>query len=308
MFKIPHPPSTKEKAHAIADFAELIAWDKGFTSLREIAASLGRTDDNDSNIGIIDNDVKTAEFLEEVMREIDSRAQACGDGYPFELKPKGNVLRYLPKIKGHRSDLYRYLLLSTRLDMKTSRFSLEIDGTLLLEEISAEVLRHYLGQKRARSVVFGTATAGKFEDKITQLCQELGEGTAFVNRDSAPVTENDDCLDVVAWIPFSDKRGSQMIVFSQCKTGTSWRDDVSKLQPSAFIDCWMQDSFLVNPIRAFCVAEAVDRSRWKKTCIKAGILFDRCRLVDFCDDLEPGLLKRVKLWTAAAKKTFSYKV
>ena len=316
MFKLPHPPSPKDKAHSIADFAELLAWDKGFTSLREIAATLGRIDDNDENLGINDNEVKTAEFLEEVVSEIESRAQSCRIGYPFELRPKGNVLHHLAKEKNHRSDLYRYLLLSTRLNMNDYRIISGIDGSLLLEDISAAVLRYYLGnylgqnkreEGRARAIVFGTAALGRFDDKVASLCVQLSEGGAFVNRDSAPVTEKDDSLDVVAWIPFSDGRVSQLIVFSQCKTGTSWEDHLSELQPDVFIRCWMRDSFAVPPTRAFCVAEAVDRTRWNKTCTKAGIFFDRCRLIDFCEGLEPKLLARIRRWTTAAKGTFSFK-
>jgi hypothetical protein len=78
---------------------------------------------------------------------------------------------------------------------------------------------------------------------------------------------------------------------------------VDQLQPENFVKKWMKEPILVNPMRAFCVSEAVDRSRWKGICVSTGVLFDRCRLVDFSDGLAPNLLKRIRRWTDAAIKT-----
>jgi hypothetical protein len=80
-----------------------------------------------------------------------------------------------------------------------------------LEEISAAVLRCYLGYSRARSVVFGTAIGGTFREKIDALCNAVGEGGCFEALDPGPVNANDDRLDSVAWIPFSDMRGGKLI-------------------------------------------------------------------------------------------------
>lgn len=48
------------------------------------------------------------------------------------------------------------------------------------------------------------------------------------------------------------------------------------------------------------VAEALSRSRWANTSYDAGLLFDRCRIVDFCDDISEDVLKKVTTWTEAA--------
>lgn len=150
MFKLPDLPSTQAECHELADFAELLAWDKGSVSAREIAAYLGRLGENDRNVGCDDNDDETADEIDEVMNEIERRASACGGGYPFVLELKGTVLRHSPNKKDHRSDLYHYLLLSTRLNMTKDRVHVEIDGADLLEEIAAETLRCYLGKERAK--------------------------------------------------------------------------------------------------------------------------------------------------------------
>lgn len=306
MFKLPASPSPQADPHELADFAELLSWDRGSASKREVVAALGRLDDNSNNVGCNDDEDEASDLLDEVMNEIERRSLACGSGYPFSLDLKGTVLRHTPASADHRSVVYRYLLLSTRLDMKRSRKHGGIDGADLLEDISAQVLRNYLGGDRARSLVFGTATRGRFPDKVNQLCSALGEGSGFEALDTGPVDANDDKLDAVAWVPFTDGLPGQLVLFGQCKTGSSWEGLITQLQPETFIKKWMRGTLVVNPIRALCVAEAADRSRWSGTCAAAGLFLDRCRLVDFCNTLQPRLLKQVSKWTAAAKKTVNF--
>ena len=307
MFKLPNLPSPQAECHELADFAELLAWDKGSVSSREIQAYLSRLGENDRYVGCDDNDDETAAELDEVMNEIERRATACGGGYPFVLEREGTVLRHAPNNKDHRSHIYQYLLLSTRLNMTTDRVHAKIDGAGLLEEISSETVRCYLGPQRARSMVFGTAAPGTFEDKINRLCRELGEGGSFRTLDTGSVDANDDKLDTVSWLPFADKTRSQLVVFGQCKTGTNWGGMVTQLQPSDFIKRWMSEPYMHDPVRAFCVVEAVNRARWVGCSVYSGILFDRCRIEDFCEKPGSVLLGKIKKWSAAAKATIGFK-
>lgn len=301
MFKLPALPSSRAGIHELADFAEFLAWQNDSVSEREILAFLSRTSDNEYNEGVDDEDDINADILSDVMGEINRRCDACPQGYPFKLDLQGTVLRHDSSNDSERAVVYRYLLLSTRLNMKDSKFQENIDGTGLLEEISAAVLRCYLGYERAKSVVFGTSIEGKFRDKINKLCSALGEGGNFDALDSGAVNANDDRLDAVAWIPFSDKREGKLIIFCQCKTGSSWREQTTQLQPDAFIKRWMKDrAFLVVPVRAFCVSEATNPTAWRGIVSYAGLLFDRLRLVDFLDCIEPNLLQRIRTWNRAA--------
>lgn len=306
MFKLPDLPSPQAECHELADFAELLAWDKGSVSAREIEAYLGRLSENDHSSGCDDNDDETADEIDEVMNEIERRAAACGGGYPFMLELEGTVLRHAPKNRDHRSHIYHYLLLSTRLNMTNDRVHADINGTDLLEEIAAEALRCYLGQQRARSIIFGTSVKGTFEDKVNRLCRELGEGGGFRSLDKASTDANDDKLDTVSWVPFADKSRSQIVIFGQCKTGSNWRGTLTQLQPMGFIKRWMLEPYLHDPLRALCVAEAVNRSHWNGICLYAGILFDRCRIVDFCEKPGPELLRKIKKWSTAAKATVGF--
>lgn len=301
MFKLPALPSPRADVHELADFAELLAWQNESVSAREILAYLGRTGDNEYNEGVDDEDDINADALDDVMIEIDRRSKSCVGGYPFALDLKGTVLRHDPTDASERAVVYRYLLLSTRLNMTADKVQANIDGTALLEEISAAVLRCYLGYDRAQSVVFGTAIGGTFREKVDTLCGALGEGGSFEALDPGPVNANDDRLDSVAWIPFSDRRAGKLIIFCQCKTGSSWKEHTTQLQPDAFIKRWMKHrTFLVVPVRAFCVSESTCPTSWGGLVSYAGILFDRLRLVDFLDRIEPDLLDRIRTWNAAA--------
>lgn len=301
-FKLPNPPSPEAGTHELADFAELLCWIKGATSAREIVAYLGRIDDNDMNDGCDDDEDKSAEALDEVMIEIERRGAACSSGYPFTLKSAGTVLKYnAPEPEDAQPIVYLYLLLSTRLNMKDNRKHAKIDGTVLLETLSAHVLKSYLGASKAKSVVFGTSSQGAFPDKVNDLCQDLREGSRFRNLDSAPTQANDGKLDTVTWIPFADLLPGQLIIFAQCKTGTNWRDYLTQLQPETIIRTWMLEPVLVSPLRAFCVSEASDKTRWREDCALAGILFDRCRLVEFSEGISDETFSEIRTWTLAAR-------
>ncbi len=300
MFKLPAKPSSGAHVHELADFAELLAWANQSVSTREIVALLGREGDNEPNVGCEDVDDENTNSLEEVMSEVERRQVACRSGYPFSLDVAGNVLRF-DSDGSVQALLYGYLLLSTRLNMATCRKHAGIDGADLLEEVSAQVLQSYLGKPRAKSIVFGTAAgSANFSAKVASLCGSLGEARGFQSLDSGPVHANDDKLDVVGWLPFQDQTPSQIVVFGQCKTGTAWSDRLCQLQPTAFIKKWINGHFLLEPIRAFFVSEAVNRARWGAYAAEGGLLFDRCRLVDCCELLEVGLVKRITKWNRAA--------
>ena len=308
MFKLPSPPSVRAGTSELADFAEILSWRRGKVSNAEIVRHLVRGDENDGKLGIEHDEDRIIENLEEVMNETGRRKEACKTGYPFEHDRQGNVLRRSMTRSG-KSAVYIYLLLGTRLNMKTDRVHAGIDGTALLEEMSAFALRAYLGSGNARSDVFGTSNRGVvntgiFERKVNLLCKEIGEGARFRNLNGGPVQARDAGLDIVGWIPFEDRTPGQLIVFGQCKT--DWRRHGSVLDPAKFNKLWMEEPFLVDPLRAYFVSEAVDRSNWKGSSIVAGILFDRCRLVQYYGGLSGDLLSRIRKWTSAAARTLDF--
>lgn len=302
MFTLPGKPSPGADPHELADFAELMAWANRSVSAREILALLGREGENDNNEGCEDDDDRNADAFEDVANELEYRQVACAGGYPFQLDRTGTVLRY-EAVDALSTWLYGYLLLSTRLNMKTARMHAGIDGTTILEKVSAIGMQQYLGSNRAQSLVFGTAQGGgNFAARVTNLCQHLGEGFQYRNTLNLPNTSKDDKLDAVAWLPFADQKASKIIIFGQCKTGTAWTQQLCHLRPDGFIKRWIDIPFVFDPLRAYCVSESVNRARWSGYAIDGGLLFDRCRLVDCCDTMEASLFNQMVKWNKAALK------
>ena len=301
MFKWPGLPSPRAPAHEVADFAELVCWRDGGTSLNTIVAVLGRLDENDYSEGVPEEEAIT-EVVEGAYSEIERRKDACRGGYPFAIGPRGYTMKISENRDDRRCAVYHYLLLATRLNMQSNRRHAGIDGASLLEDLSAEAAREYLGA-RAESMVFGHGPSGVgFENKINDLCGRLEEGDGFYRHGSGRTTANDGKLDIVAWKHFADRLPGKLIAFGQCKTGTNFRDNFADLQPDSFCKKWLHSFPAFVPVRMFFVAEALSRVNRYDIAIDAGLLFDRCRIVDFCDNVSNDVLEKMKEWTDAAAR------
>ena len=299
MFKWPELPSSRADAHELADFAELCAWQRGSVSMTDLSRTLGRLDENDYSNGVEAAD-EVYDVVEAGYDEIEQRLEICGDGYPFRLDEIAQTLHFVGETANDKHIIYRYLLLATRLNMSSDRRHTGIDGTRLYEELAAEIARIYLGD-RARSFVFGAASQQpRFPDRVDDLCRQLGEGGGFVNRNRGRLAAQDGNLDVVAWKPFADRRPGKLILFGQCKTGTSYRDTLAQLQPDAFCKKWVRDPLALAPVRAFFITEALPWSLWHNAVADAGLLFDRCRIIDFADGVNRAVLASLTAWTTAA--------
>ena len=304
MFKHPGFPTVRASAHELADFAELTAWRDGGISMTSLSRTLQRIEDNDFADGVPEED-PTDRRAEEAYSEMEARRQACGGNanYPFLINDRGRLARCTGEFNC-RQLVYLYLLLATRLNMSKNRRHAEIDGANLYEKLCAGVAKTYLGL-RAESMVFGTASGiGGFRDRVMDLCQKLGEGGSA--KEAVSPSARDGKLDIVAWKPFVDSWQGKLIIFGQCKTGTEYRDTLTQLQPDAFCAKWLRERPAIPPMRAFFISEALSRSgasarrQWYEHSTDAGLLFDRCRIVDFCDGVTDDVLEEVRTWTGAA--------
>ena len=299
MFKWPAgTPSSRPPEHELADYAELVCWEQGSTSINALSADLGRLDENDYSGGVPEEE-KIPQVVGEAYHEIERRKEACRDGYPFVIGEHGYTLHASQKAGNHKHIIYKYLLLATRLNMNANRKHANIDGTHLFEELASEAAREYLGA-RAESIVFGTAAGSNFPGKVNDLCKRIKDGDQYYKRSSA--SPRDGKLDVVAWKHFADRLPEKLIAFGQCKTGTNYERDLTQLQPDVFCNNWLLSPPALTPMRMFFVAEAVSRLGWDSVSSKAGLLFDRCRIVDFCDDISGAVLKKITTWTKVAAK------
>ena len=240
--------------------------------------------------------------IEDAFSEIERRIEACDGHYPFEVDSTANALHSLPMSGDIRHLAYKCLLLATRLNMSSNRIHAGIDGTKLMEYISANVARQYLGA-RAESLVFGTAeSAPDFPQRVESLCHSIGEGGGFEDGSGNSRRIRDDKLDVVAWKAFADRREGKLIAFGQCKTGTNWRSEVTQLQPGAFCKKWFRSQPVLEPLRMFFISEALPSVDWRNRSVDAGLLFDRCRIVDFFESIDVDLLEGIEAWTVEAAR------
>ncbi len=310
-FKWPNAPSPPWTANKLADYGELRAWQNSIVSLTELGRLMNGLAENDygraagqndaeGDVGGVPEEDESDRQAEAAFDEMDRRAKACNGGYPFALDNEGYTLTALRDDVSQKWLIYRYLLLVTRLNMNNNYQHGGIDGRRLFEKLSASVAREYLGC-RADGFVFGTGGAGTgFRSNVDELCKRMGEGGRFVDRDDVGAGPRDDKLDVVAWKGFADGRGGQLILFGQCKTGTSYEDQYTELQPEAFCESWLEVPPVVLPVRMFFVADAVLERGWRHKGRKAGLLFDRCRIVEYAGVGSGELLGEIAVWSCAA--------
>ena len=311
MYKWPNIPSERASAHEIADFVELTAWRDQSASSVAMNRVIERSADFDYSSGVSEEDEEETrrQNVLDAYREIEERLSSCGQtrGYPFKIETSGNTLR-MHFCKSHNRHLvYQYLLLVTRLrNGGVHRFE-GISGADIFEELCAQVAKSYLGD-RAESIVFGTASGGGFREKVVDLTQHIGEGVDA--KEQIAGSTRDGKLDVVAWKPFADKLHGKLILFAQCKTGTGYRHSVTQLQPQQFCQKYMLEQPAVVPMRAFFVSEALPRvgicgrNHWYDMATDSGLIFDRCRIIDYCDSLEANTIERIRKWTVAAEGRF----
>ncbi len=306
MYKFPGVPSPEADVHEIADFIEFECIKHRSVSARQVFASLDISVDYDYHAGGVPEEEEMEPKIIESLNEIERRQQFCGTRYPFRVIEHGYVVTFNPTVDEITREIYKFLLFATRLDMQKERIQNNIDGALLFEELSEYIGKNYFGE-RAESYLFGTAVKGSnFQNKITSLIKLMGEGGSFKSRiDTSPNINKDDCLDVVVWKSFSDGYPGKLIGFGQCKTGTYWKDNLTILRPDSFCKKWFKDQPCVDAVRLFFISESILRTGWYGYTAEGGILFDRCRIMDYLPiDESPPFLPQIKAWNISVAEKF----
>lgn len=308
------PRADWENLTAIADFAELecLRRDDGNVSVLDVVRMIERESERKSQEVI-------AEIVQSAMDDLKDREKHVGTSgarYPFRLDESGNLVQFCGESGETDWAVYLFLLLATRLNMQSERTHADEDGTALFEELCCEVGKQLWGghdDPRVQGMVFGTARTsvnvrdddlidiGSFSTAVDQLCIRLKEGLHYDPKSKKP-TARDGKLDVVIWRRFSDEREGQLIGFGQCKTGTNWQNDMTKLRPGDFFSKWARRLPTVLPQRLYFIADR-ETKRWYEHTTDAGVLLDRCRIMDYCSNIPVRLLERIHNWVSEAAKS-----
>ncbi len=253
----------------------------------------GTVDAFDVPTGLEDDIIDPA--VESAFAEIDERALACRDAYPFRVEQN--------TVEGRsdaRDDVYTFLLLLSYFGKGCGpRRSFP---ERLFEAICAQAASSYLGgtTSLASSFVFGfprrVGPAG-FRKALDKLCRLMGEGQGARDRPRSQ-QQKDAKLDIVVWKDFDDGLPGKLIGFGQCATGENWPSKRTELIPDTWCHYWMKDPPLVPIQRLFFVPHRIDRDDWDLTNMEAGITFDRCRIARHASGLDAQSRKQAKDWSA----------
>lgn len=302
-YKIPTLPSAKAYLEEKADFWEVqsIANPDMFMSEMSISRAIARGLDEINHEGIESEDDELDVNLDDVYRELTEREKSCAGRYPFEF---GKTSIRASQEESIFKDIYTYLLLSTRFLMNKVENKVQngVDGTLVFERLCAVIAKEYFGEN-ADSFVFGTAEEGNFESKIKDLIVSIGEGDGYKNPNNNYPTKNDDGIDVVVWKPFTDNRIGKLIGFAQCKTGTSWHDEIKKLNPDHFCENWLKEKPVFPPIPIVFICDTLNLERNFVTDQRGKLVFNRFRIMEYLPkEIDAELIADIRAWLDAALK------
>lgn len=153
----------------------------------------------------------------------------------------------------------------------------------LFERISREAVERYLSGK---AKVFGwpfdeiVSPADSEESQIMRKIKELASdmGERFVEAPAARYKDRG--IDVVGWIPFTDKRSGQVVILLQCAAGQNWKD-----KNPVPVEAWCEYiHWSCNPSKAYAVPCVVDERDWHDESKIKGIIFDRIRIINLLSE------------------------
>lgn len=290
-------PNSNDTVAIVADFIELQSLlSEAPVSAYSLRSLFSMPDDEIDNEGVESSDDLSVNAVEDGIKECKQRAESCSV-YPFEVSANSVSLH---SAESSNKEVYQFMLLATRLDMKSESRHGGHDATKLFEELCAEVASEYFGH-HSKSFVFGTADGGSFKDKVERVINSLHLTSSFKIPMGSTGRQKDAAVDVVAWIPFMDNKDSQMIALGQCKTGTHWEGMLTDTQPNVFFGSFFTAEPFADVGRMFFMTESYGKDRWEERSRRAGIIFDRTRIMEFLPPaVDEDLLNRIREWNRAA--------
>lgn len=290
-YKLGALPSLRATKSENADFMEVMCLRSGQGSYSAVEASqaLGIVEEEED-----DRIEKEMPFLD-VLAVVEERVKATNGNYPFFSD--GYSVYLDTECTDYIRKIYFFLLFATRNNMSNNRIFNGIDGGKLFEQLCSQVLRNYFGDK-CNCFVFGTGDDEHrtFDDRLRHLLEKLKEPKYATRRPAGDTGHQvDDKLDLVAHIPFQDKRLGQFIAFAQCKTGDSWRESIRLLNPMDFSANYFDPVLNFTPITVNMVSESFS-DNWERIARNV-VFFDRCRIMRYLPEkMDNSILENIDLW------------
>ena len=153
----------------------------------------------------------------------------------------------------------------------------------LFERLTSEAISTYLS---GQAVVFGwpsnpdDSPDEEEESRIKRKVRRVAEALRERFCEAPPARFKDRDLDVVGWIPFADRRSSQVVILMQSTVQQNWKDKLP-----VPLDAWRQYvHWGCCPVKAFAIPRIVTDHEWHEASVDKGVLFDRARIVNLLSD------------------------
>jgi len=223
----------------------------------------------------LNNDETVGPKIQSVSLELERRALAAGEAYPFRLDErsislKGPMDQFVPYVF---CLCLSFLGLDNELNKKPY-------PRRLFEYLCCEAARSFVDGEAVR---FASPRATRdlpveFHLAVNALCMRIKEGVGFSQKRT--FSSKDDAIDVVAWREFPDEAEGKLLLIGNCASGRNWESKLDELQPHIFCEDWMIEVpvSVRFGIRAFFIPRRLNPQDWKRVSRRAGMIFDRCRI------------------------------
>ena len=244
---LPTSPSTGE----LADWAELVALERGRIARGKLSTELARSGGSDLQVA-------------DAWTELEERAALSGDQWPFVLSSNALERRFAPS----DDDLLPAFFAALGL-----RENIELAHRELFEQCVTELILAVLPFSARLGHQRRPPVPSSFREAFAEYAQRIDERVI----QEPPSSDNDLKMDVVAWRPFSDRRGGYFNLVGQCATGADWDEKLDELNLDVIAD---HLKWAVTPLRFFATPHVVPLQKMRRFSVRGGIILDRPRLLE----------------------------
>jgi hypothetical protein len=242
---------------------------------RVVAGPLTRQELNHLSPAEIDDNYD--DWATQVFTNIETRIDIFGDAYPFEFENRSVRMR---SGLATFQRIYLMLLMCSNLpyfrdftDVLTSDF----------EQVAFEALKNFLPEFAiVRQLGKNSDFKGNAQQKIKAIAKELN--VAVNEHELEKVEGNQERgLDVVGWIPFSDRFANLLCILGQCSCGKDWNAKLSETRRFEYSYFYFKKH---NPIHAMFIPRGLYHNNdfFQSDEISGSLVFDRSRILSLIND------------------------